>query len=133
MEVYIDGVLVKSEKASSGKILGFMVTQRGIEANPIQLKTIMDSQVPTSRKGVQRLTGQLEALGRFISHFIDRFISHFTNLLRPFFIILRGAKTAVRNEECYQNFMTIKQYLTEPPILASPEVGDTLYLYLAVS
>ena len=28
---------------SSGKFLGFMVTQRGIEANPIQLKAIMDS------------------------------------------------------------------------------------------
>ena len=29
--------------------------------------------------------------------------------------------------------MAIKQYLTEPPILASPEEGDTLYLYLAIS
>ena len=35
---------------SSGKFLGFMVTQRGIEANPIQLKDIMDSQAPTSKK-----------------------------------------------------------------------------------
>ena len=26
-----------------------------------------------------------------------------------------------------------KQYLIEPPILVSPNVGDTLYLYLAVS
>ena len=29
--------------------------------------------------------------------------------------------------------MAIKQYLTKPPILASPGVGDTLYLYLVVS
>ena len=29
--------------------------------------------------------------------------------------------------------MEIKQYLTEPLILASLEIGDTLYLYLAVS
>ena len=29
--------------------------------------------------------------------------------------------------------MKIKQYLSEPPILASPEVGDTFYLYLVVS
>ena len=35
---------------SLGKFLGFMVTQRGIKANPVQLKAIMDSQVPTSRK-----------------------------------------------------------------------------------
>ena len=37
---------------SSGKFLGFMVTQREIEANPIQLKAIINSQTPTSRKGV---------------------------------------------------------------------------------
>ena len=39
----------------------------------------------------------------------------------------------MRNEECDQDFMAIKLYLIEPPILASPETGDTLYLYLAVS
>ena len=48
---------------SSGKFLGFMVTQRGIEANPIQLRAIMESQAPTTRKGVQQLTGRLAALG----------------------------------------------------------------------
>ena len=29
--------------------------------------------------------------------------------------------------------MAIKKYLTEPPILASPEIGETLYLYIVVS
>ena len=115
MEAYIDDMLVKSKEhfdhtkhlqeavdllrkydmklnplkcvflVSSGNFLGFMVTQRGIEANSIQLKAIMDSQAPTYRKGVQQLTGRLAALGRFISCFTD--------LLRPFFITLRGAKT----------------------------------------
>ena len=89
-----------------------MVTLRGIEANPIQLKAIIDSHIPTSRKGVQQLTGQLAALGLFISHF--------TNRLKPFFITLRIAKRASQNEECDQAFMAIKQYLTKLPILASP-------------
>ena len=40
-------------RVSSGKFLGFMVTHKGIEANHIQLKVIMDSQAPTSRKEVQ--------------------------------------------------------------------------------
>ena len=40
-------------EVSAGKFLGFIVTQRGIEAHPIQLKTIMDSQTPTLKKGVQ--------------------------------------------------------------------------------
>ena len=46
--------------------LGFMVTQRGIEANPTQLKAILESQAPASRKLVQQLTGRLAFLGRFI-------------------------------------------------------------------
>ena len=53
--------------------------------------------------------------------------------VKTFFITLKGAKRASWNEECNQAFMAIKQYLTKPPILASPEVGDTLYLYLEVS
>ena len=85
----------------------------------------MDSQAPTSKKGVQQLTGRQTALGWFISRFKNR--------LKPFFITLRVAKKAGWNKECDQAFAAIKQYLIKPPILASPGAGDTLYLYLVVS
>ena len=110
---------------SSGKFLGFMVTQRGIEANPIQLKAIMNSQASTSRKGVQQLTGRLASLRRSISRL--------TNQLKPFFITLREAKRVGRNEGCDLAFVAIKQYLTKPSILASPGESNALYIYLAVS
>ena len=100
-----------------------MVTQRGIEANPAQLKAILQSPALSSKKGIQQLTGRLAALGRFISRFTDR--------LKPFFTTLRGANWAEWNEECDRAFVAIRKYLTEPPILVSPEAGDTLYLYLA--
>ena len=106
---------------SSGKFLGFMVTQRGIEENPLQLKAILQSPAPTSKKEIQQLTG----LGRFISCFTDR--------LKPFFTTLKGASRVEWNEECDRAFIEIKQYLTEPPVLVSPGHGDTLYLYLAAS
>ena len=112
-------------RVNVGKFLGFMVTQRGIEANPIQLKTIMDSQTPTSKKGVHQLTGRLAALRQFISSFIDQ--------LKLFFTTLKGAKGAGWNEECDQALMGTKQHLTEPPILASLGARYTLYLYLVVS
>ena len=54
-------------RVNAGRFLGFMVTQRGIEANPTQLKAILESPALASRKGVQQLTGWLTALGRFIS------------------------------------------------------------------
>ena len=53
--------------------------------------------------------------------------------LKPFFTTLRGANWAEWNEECNWAFVAIKQYLTEPLILVSPEASDTLYLYLAAS
>ena len=52
---------------SEGRFLGFMVTQREIESNLAQLKAILESLDPASRKGMQQLTGRLVALGRFIS------------------------------------------------------------------
>ena len=142
MEVYIDDMLVKSKQrpdhaihlqqafdilreygvklnplkctfgVSADKFLCFMVTQRGIEANSMQLKAILQSPVPSSKKEIQRLTGQLAALGRLISCFIDR--------PKPFFTILRGASRAKWDKECDRAFVEIKQYLIEPPILVSP-------------
>ena len=108
-----------------GRFLGFMVTQRGIEANPAQLKAILESPTPTSRKEVQQLIGWLAALGQFISRF--------TNRLKPFFATLKRANGVGWNKECGEAFTAIKQYLVEPPILASPEAGQTLFMYLAVS
>ena len=155
MEVYIDDMLVKSKQrqdhvthlqqvfdllreygmklnllkcafgVNAGKFLGFMVTQRGIEANPLQLKAILQSPAPSSKKEIQQLTGRLAALGCFISRFTDR--------LKPFFITLKGVSRAEWDEECDRAFIAIKQYLTEPPVLVSPGHGDTLYLYLAAS
>ena len=155
MEVYIDDILIKSKerpdhaehfqetfellraydiklnpskcafKVSMGRFLGFMVTQRGIEANPAQLKAILESSTPSSRKEVQQLTSRLVALRRFISRFTD--------CLKPFFTTLKGANQAGWNEECDKAFTAIKHYLTEPPVLAYLEAGETLFMYLAVS
>ena len=130
MEVYINDMLVKSKEhpdhaerlqeafellraydmklnpskcpfgVNAGRFLGFMVTQRGIEANPVQLKAILESLAPVYKKGVQQLTGRLAALRRFISQFTD--------LLMPFFITLKGANRIGWNEECDKALTTIK-------------------------
>nr|XP_023893160.1 uncharacterized protein K02A2.6-like [Quercus suber] len=51
----------------SGKFLGYMVTHRGIEVNPDQIKAINNLRAPRNPKEVQRLTGMMAALNRFIS------------------------------------------------------------------
>jgi hypothetical protein len=67
-----------------GKILGCLVSTKGIEANPSKIEAILRMEPPKSRKGVQRLTGRLASLNRFISRSAER------NL--PFFEILKSAE-----------------------------------------
>ncbi|MCI27304.1 hypothetical protein A2U01_0048502 [Trifolium medium] len=51
----------------AGKFLGFMLTNRGIEANPEKCQAIIDMRSPNSVKEVQQLTGRIVALSRFLS------------------------------------------------------------------
>ena len=68
---------------SSGKFLGFMVSQKGIEANPDKIQAILDMEPPKNIKEVQSLTGRVATLNRFVSKAIDKCL--------PFFKILRKA------------------------------------------
>ena len=76
----------------AGKFLGFMVSQRGIEANPEKIQAILDIESPWRGKEVQKLTGCITVLNRFVSRSTDKCL--------PFFNILRGSKEFVWTEEC---------------------------------
>ncbi|CAA0816892.1 Unknown protein, partial [Striga hermonthica] len=155
MEVYVDDMLVKSEHASdhiahlsevfdilreysmvlnpkkctfgfgSGKFLGYMVSQRGIEANPAMIQAILDLAPPTSIKGVQALTGRLAALNRFISKSTDH--------CKPFFDAIKKKKPFEWTMECQNAFDNIKEVLSQLPTLQKPLLDEPLYLYLGVS
>ena len=56
----------------SGKFLGYMVTHRGIEVNPDQIKAINNLKPPRNAKEVQKFTGMIATLNRFISRSADR-------------------------------------------------------------
>ena len=51
----------------SGKLLGFIVSHRGIEANPEKIDAIMAMDAIATNKDVQKLTGCMAALNRFLS------------------------------------------------------------------
>ncbi|KAL0360164.1 UNVERIFIED_CONTAM: hypothetical protein Sradi_3700900 [Sesamum radiatum] len=108
-----------------GKFLGFMVSQRGIEANPEKIEAIINMQPPGTTKEVQKLTGRIAALNRFISRSSDKGL--------PFFKILKKADAFSWNEQCQAAFENLKKYLTSPPLLTKPKPGETLFLYLAIS
>ncbi|XP_048605553.1 uncharacterized protein LOC125583053 [Brassica napus] len=99
--------------------------KNGIEANPKQISAILDLPSPKNSREVQRLTGRIAALNRFISRSTDKCL--------PFYELLRGNKRFVWDEKCEEAFNQLKHYLTTPPVLSKPEAGDTLSLYIAVT
>ena len=51
----------------AGKLLGFIVSNRGIEANPAKIRALSQVDIPRDLKQIQKLTGCVAALSRFIS------------------------------------------------------------------
>ena len=135
MEVYIDDMLVKSTTAelhiahlseafqilrnynmklnpakcafgvSAEKFLGFIVNHREIEANPDKIKVVLDMPSPSGIKEVQRLTGRIVALSRFVSRASDK--------CQPFFQVLK--KAFQWDAKCEEAFSALKTYLSSPP------------------
>ena len=108
---------------ASGKFLGFMVFQKGIEANPKKVRAILDMASPKTVKEVQKLIGRIAAL--------NRFVSKATNKCLPFFKTLK--KAFVWIDKCETAFQELKRYLNNPPLLSPSKEEENLYLYLAVS
>lgn len=69
---------------SSGKFLGLMVSQRGIKANPKNIRAILSIEPPKNVKKVQSLTGQVAALNRFVSEATDKCFPFFKMLRKVF-------------------------------------------------
>ena len=51
----------------AGKLLGFIISYRGIEANQAKIRALSQLAIPTELKHVQKLAGCVAALSRFIS------------------------------------------------------------------
>ena len=112
---------------TTGKFLGFMVSQRGIEANPDKIRAIVEipppPPPPKNMKEVQSLNGKIAALNRFILRATDNCL--------PFFRMLK--KSFEWTTKCQQAFEKLKTYLSSPPLLSPSQSKEELFLYLAVS
>ena len=122
MEVYVNDMIVKSKSAQShltdltetfkmlrkcsmclnpdkcvfkvcsGKFLGFIIHQRGIDTNSKKVQAIINMEPPQLVKEVQRLARRLTSLARFLSRFGDKCL--------PFFRILKNPKDFEWTSEC---------------------------------
>ena len=152
IEVYVDDVIIKSKKQSdhvkdlrrfferlrrynlklnpakcvfgvpSGKLLGFIVSRKGIELDPSKIKAIQELPPPKNKTEVMSLLGRL--------NYISRFIAQLTTTCEPIFKLLKKNATVEWTEEYREAFERIKNYLSYPPVLVPPEPGRPLILYM---
>ncbi|XP_070028705.1 uncharacterized protein [Nicotiana sylvestris] len=108
----------------SGKLLGFIVSRRGIELDPSKIKSIRDLSPPKNKKEVMSLLGRL--------NYISRFIAQLTTTCEPIFKLLKKDAAVRWTDDCQKAFDMIKYYLSKPPVLVPPEPGRPLFLYLSV-
>lgn len=117
-----DGIKLNPDKCAfgvkAGKLLGFLISERGIEANPENIRAVQEMKQPHNAREVQKLTGRLAAHSRFLSRSTERSL--------PFFKTLRGMELFRWTEGCQQAFEDLKQYLTQLPSLTSPKQGADL-------
>src|SRR5438552_2194446 len=85
----------------SGKPLGFIVSYRGIEANPEKLKDIFRMNSLTALKDVQKLTGCMAALSCFVSRFGERAM--------PFYKLLKKQDKFQWTPEAQQGLDKLKE------------------------
>jgi hypothetical protein len=109
----------------SGKLLGFIISHRGIEANPEKISAITSMKARTCIKDVQKLTGCMAALNRFISKLGEWGL--------PFFKLLKHQEKFVWTPKAEQALAQLKDFLSKPPVPTAPRKGEQLLLYLAAT
>ena len=155
VEVYVDDMIVKSQGGAdhlaalqrfferirqfrlrlnpkkcsfgvtSGKLLGHIVSERGIEVDPEKTKAILDMPAPRTEKEIRGFLGRLQ--------YISRFIARLTDIWEPIFRLLRKNQPTIWNDDCQCAFEKIKECLLSPPVLVPPTPGRPLLLYLSGS
>ena len=110
---------------TSGKLLGHIVSECGIEVDQEKIKAILDMPAPRNEKEIRGFLGRLQ--------YISRFIARLTDICEPIFHLLRKNQPTVLNNDCQRAFEKIKECLLSPPVLVPPTPGRPLVLYFSVS
>ena len=155
VEAYMDDIVVKSRKGSDlltdlaetfanlrrydiklnpskctfgvpgGKLLGFLVSERGIDANPEKVGTILRMKRPVRVHDVQKLTGCLAALSRFISRLGEKAL--------PLYRLMKKSDKFEWTPEADAAFTELKALLSTQPVLAAPISKEPLLIYIAAT
>ena len=110
---------------TSRKLLGHIVSERGIEVDSEKIRAILDMPAPRTEREIKSFLGRLQ--------YINRFISRLTDICEPIFCLLRKSQPTVWDDDGQHAFEKIKECLLSSPVLVLPMPGHPLLLYLLVS
>ena len=107
---------------ASGKFLGFVITSKGIHLDPEKIRAIQEMQPPRSLRELRGLQGRLA--------YIRRFIANLSGQYQAFSKLMKKGVSFVWDDACQQAFEEIKQYLMQPPVLATLLSGKPFLIYV---
>jgi hypothetical protein len=111
---------------SAGQLLGFLVSARGIEANPEKIQAILTMGKPAKLPDIQKLVGRVAALSRFVARLGEKAL--------PFYALMKKLDDKFEwTEEADTTFAQLKKVLSTPPVLVAPNEKDPLLLYIAAT
>jgi hypothetical protein len=123
------GVKLNSEKCVfgvlRGMLLGFVVSEHGIEANPEKISAIMDMGPIKNLKGVQRVTGCPAAISNFIARLGERSL--------PLYKLMKKSNHFTWIPDAKDALDSLKNMLKSPPILTAPTTEEPMLLYISAT
>ena len=101
-----------------------MVSSSGIKVDPIKIRAILEMPPPKTEKEIRGFLGKLQ--------YISKFIARLTTTCEPILKLLKKGEPKEWIEDCQKAFEAVKEYLSNPPILAPPKPWRPLNLHLSV-
>jgi hypothetical protein len=109
----------------AGQLLGYIVSQRGIEANPSKIKAIEALEPPTQLRDVQKFVGCLASLSRFVSRLEEKAM--------PLYQLMKKTDHFIWSQRADDAFNDLKRALSTAPILAASAPREPMLLYIAAT
>jgi hypothetical protein len=109
----------------AGQLLGYIISQRGIEANPSKIKAIEALEPPTQLRDVQKFAGCFASLSRFVSQLGEK--------ARPLYQLMKKMDHFIWSQRADDAFNDLKRALSTVPILAAPAPREPMLLYITAT
>jgi hypothetical protein len=109
----------------AGQLLGYIISQRGIEANPSKIKALEALEKPTQLRDVQKFAGCLASLSRFVSRLREKAMLLYQ--------LMKKTDHFVWSQRVDDAFNDLKRALSTAPILAAPAPREPMLLYIAAN